>query len=349
MTPVRIIQVGMGGWGQDWMKHILTKVAETQVVGHVDTSATVLQQFQQQFKQPKAVCFETLEAAFRSVDAEAVLITAALPAHVPTVLTALEAGKHVLVEKPFTPTLEEAQQLVETAQKHNRILMVSQNYRFFPAVQAVTPLLKERPLGAIGTVNVNFRFNMGAFLANGHRYFTSFQPLLADMAIHHFDLMRLTLGQDATQVSCVAWKPSWSKFRDPSSAAATITFDDGICVNYRGSWDSTGSATQWAGEWSVECADGEITWSSRGSRTSSEDLSGERIKIHRTGAKPEPMTLPNLPAVDRTGSLTAFADAIRSGQQPTSSGYDNLGSIALMNTAIESSKTGTTLKVPKVH
>lgn len=346
MTPVRIIQVGMGGWGQDWMKRVLTKVVEAQIVAHVDTSTTILQQFQQQFKRSKDICFETLETAFASVDAEAVLITAALPAHVPIVLAALEAGKHVLVEKPFTPTLAEAQQLVEAAQKHDRILMVSQNYRFFPAVQAVTTLLKEKPLGAIGTINVNFRFNMGTFLEDDHRYFTSFQPLLADMAIHHFDLMRLTLGQDATQVSCVAWKPSWSKFRDPSSAAATITFDDGICVNYRGSWDSTSTATQWAGEWSVECADGEITWSSR---FSGEDLSGDWVQIHRTGAKPENVGLPKMSAVDRIGSLITFIESTRSGQQPTCSGYDNLGSIALMNTAIEASKTRTTLDVPQVH
>ncbi|MEM8532862.1 MAG: Gfo/Idh/MocA family oxidoreductase [Chloroflexota bacterium] len=346
MTPVRIIQVGMGGWGQDWMKRVLMKEVEAHTVAHVDTSPVVLQQFQQQFKQPKDICFETLETAFASVDAEAVLITAALPAHVPTVLAAIEAGKHVLVEKPFAPTLAEAQQLVDTAQKHNRILMVSQNYRFFPAVQAVTTLLKEKPLGAIGTIHVNFRFNMGAFLSDDHRYFTSFQPLLADMAIHHFDLMRLTLGQNATQVSCVTWKPSWSKFRDPSTAAATITFDDGICVNYRGSWDSTGTATQWAGEWNIECADGEITWSSR---VSGEDMSGDWVKIQRADAEPETVALPTMSTVDRVGSLTAFANAIRSGQPPTCSGYDNLGSIALMNTAIESSKTGTTLDVPQVH
>ncbi|NOK59893.1 MAG: putative dehydrogenase [Chloroflexi bacterium AL-W] len=346
MTPVRIIQVGMGGWGQDWLKNVLANFVDAQIVAHVDTSTVVLQQIQQRFKKSKEICFETLETACAAVDAEAVLITAALPAHVPVALAALQAGKHVLVEKPFTPTLAEAQQLVEMAQNNNRTLMVSQNYRFFPAVQAVTTLLKEKQLGTIGTVNVNFRFNMGTVLADGHHYYTSFYPLLADMAIHHFDLMRLTLGQDATQVSCVTWNPSWSKFIDPACAAATITFADGTCVNYRGSWVSTGAPTQWGGEWSVECADGEISWSSR---ASSEDVSGDWVKIHRTGATPQNLPLTKMFHTDRVGSLAAFIAAICTGQQPTCSGYDNLGSIALMHTVIEASKTGMTLQVPKVH
>src|SRR5205807_7252057 len=95
--------------------------------------------------------------ALASVEADAVLITGSLPAHVPVALEALNAGKHVLLEKPFAPTITEAQQVVETAAKRNRVLMISQNYRFFPAVRAVTALVREGKLGSIGSVRIDFR------------------------------------------------------------------------------------------------------------------------------------------------------------------------------------------------
>jgi Oxidoreductase family, NAD-binding Rossmann fold len=58
-----------------------------------------------------------------------------LPLHAAVVREALLAGKHVLIEKPFTQTLEEAHSLVGIAEKSSRVLMVSQNYRFFAAPQ----------------------------------------------------------------------------------------------------------------------------------------------------------------------------------------------------------------------
>ena len=48
-------------------------------------------------------------------------------------LKAIEAGKHVLVEKPMAPTLSDARAMVAAAERANRLLMVSQNYRFYPA------------------------------------------------------------------------------------------------------------------------------------------------------------------------------------------------------------------------
>src|SRR5260370_7589639 len=83
------------------------------------------------------------------------------------------------------------------------------------------------------------------------------------MAIHHFDLRRAVLGQEPSQISCQAWNPPWSKFVDPASAAATITFDGGAVVNYRGSWVSPAPRTSWSAEWHIECTKGEIVCTSR--------------------------------------------------------------------------------------
>ncbi len=334
---IRLVQVGMGGWGQSWLNNVLRRAEGVEVVAHVDPSPAALARVRTALGVPPDRCFATLEEALAAADADAVLITAAVPAHVPVALAALEAGKHVLLEKPFAPTQAEAQRVVDVAAERGHVLMISQNYRFYPAVRAVAALVREGALGPVGAVNLDFRRYANRAAREGHRHYTIQHPMLMDMAIHHFDLMRAILGQEATEIMCHAWNPPWSNFDDPAAAVATISFDGGTVVSYRGSWVSPGPQTTWAGEWRMECADGQIDWTSRdGSGTGDAD----RVTLRRLDKRARHVELPALPQIDRAGSLAALVEAVRTGQEPESSGRDNLGSIALMNAAIESATSG---------
>jgi predicted dehydrogenase len=342
--PIRLIQVGMGGWGQNWRQNILKPSADVEVVASVDSDADMLTLACQRLDLPSDRCFDSLQAALAGADADAVLITASLPAHVPVALAALAAGKHVLLEKPFAPSLAEAQQVVAAAEEHNRILMLSQNYRFFPAPRVVTGLLREGKLGPVGAVSIDFRRYANSAPRDGHRHYTIDHPLLMDMAIHHFDLLRMVLGQEPREVDCRAYNPPWSNFRDPAAAAATITFNGGTVVSYRGSWVSPGPATPWAGEWRIECEGAEIAWTSREGR----DAGADRVTVRKLGKAARRVQLPELPAIDRAGALVAFVQAIETGEQPESSGRDNLGSIAFMLAMIESANTGLAVPVAQI-
>lgn len=339
---LRIIQVGMGGWGRDWAKHVILPDETVALVACVDADPAALELARRQLDLPAERTFAGLAAALAATDAEAVLITANLPGHVPLAGEALHAGKHVLLEKPFAPSVAEARQVVEIAAARDRVLMISQNYRFYPAVQAVRALVREGSLGAVGVVTVDFRRYANTVAANAnHRHYTLHQPLLADMAIHHFDLMRAVLGQEPVEVACRAWNPPWSNFQDPAAAVATIRFDGGALVSYRGSWVSPGPQTAWAGEWRMECAGGEIAWTSR-------DNSGagvDRVTVRPLGKRARRLALPALPQIDRAGSLRAFARAVATGAPPESTGRDNLGSISLMHTAIAAATQGVPLLV----
>jgi predicted dehydrogenase len=326
----------MGGWGRNWATHVLQPSEEIELVACVEPDAAMLAQAQQLLNIPAERYFPTLASALAVVDTEAVLITASLPAHVPIALEALGAGKHVLLEKPFAPTLAEAQQVVDKAAQQHRVLMVSQNYRFFPAVRAVTAFVREGQLGEVGTVRLDFRYFKNSDRPEDQHYFKVWQPLLADMAIHHFDLMRVVLGQEPCQITCQAWNPPWSKYADPASADATITFDGGTVVSYRGSWVSPGTRTSWSGEWHMECSRGEIVWASR------DPTAADYVTIRPSGKRARHVKLPTLAHTDRSGSLHAFVQAIQTGQEPESSGRDNLRSLALMYAAVESA----TLHIP---
>lgn len=338
---LRIIQAGMGGWGRDWAKSVIKKDNQVSLVACVDAEPTSLALARKELDLPSESYFTSLAAAIEAVDADAVLITANLPGHVPLALESLGAGKHVLLEKPFAPSLDEARKVVEFAEKQHRVLMISQNYRFFPAVQAVRELLQSGSLGEVGAVSVDFRRNANGAPREGNRHFTLHQPLLADMSIHHFDLMRVMLGQEPVEVVCRAWNPPWSNFVEPATAFATITFDGRTVVSYRGSWVSPGPKTPWAGEWRMECAGGEIAWASRDDLGASVD----RVTVRPLGKRAHRLALPVLPQIDRAGSLRAFTRAVASGKQPESSGRDNLGSIRLMYAAIEASIVGAPVRL----
>ena len=342
-AAIRLVQVGMGGWGRNWVSHVIHQSEDVELVACVDLNAGILAQAQQFLNLPPERCFLTVESALASVEADAVLITASLPAHIPLALQALNAGKHVLLEKPFAPTIAQAQQVVTTAAKRHRVLMISQNYRFFPAVRAVTALIHEGTLGSVGSVNIDFRRYNNTSAVEGHRYYQVWQPLLVDMSIHHFDLMRVVLGQEPSQINCQAWNPPWSKFVDPASAAATITFDCGAVVNYRGSWVSPGPKTCWSGEWHIECSGGEVVWTSR------DDTAPDHVGIRRLGKRARQVKLPEIPLTDRRGSLKAFVQAVRTGQEPESSGDDNLQTLALMVAAVESATSRVPVSLDKGH
>jgi predicted dehydrogenase len=326
----------MGGWGRDWARLLARLDGLAEPVACVDLEPAMLRQLQSEIGVAAGACFPSLEAALAATDADAVLVTTALAAHTPVVLAALEAGKHVLVEKPFAPSLAEARQAVELAAQQRRVLMVSQNYRFYPAAQAAAALIREGAIGPVSAVSVQFRKYSNTQPPGAHRHYTLRQPLLMDMAIHHFDLMRFVLGQEPVAVSCHAWNPPWSNFIEPAAAIATIRFDGGAVVNYHGSWVSTAPPTTWAGAWQIEGAEGVLSWTGRNDDSTAADA----VTIQLRGKRARRMALPELRSWDRAGSLAAFVEAIQAGAEPPASGRDNLGSLALMLAAIESAETG---------
>jgi predicted dehydrogenase len=338
---IQLVQAGMGGWGLIWGETV-RRSALAELVACVDMQPAALARAQEKLGIPAERCFSSLERAFAATECDAVLITTVLAGHVPVALAALQAGKHVLLEKPFAPTLADASRVVAAAAERGRVLMISQNYRFYPAVRTVAALVRERTLGAVSGVNIDFRRYANSAARETNRHYILRQPLLLDMAIHHFDLMRMVLGQEPQQVNCHTWNPPWSKFSEPPAATATITFDGGAVVSYRGSWVSPSPQTLWAGEWRMECDGGEIFWTSR----DNEGSGGDRLTVRPLGKPARRVKLPELPAIDQAGSLAAFAHAISTGQEPESSGRENLGSLALALATIESATAGLPIFVP---
>ncbi|MGI4896097.1 MAG: Gfo/Idh/MocA family protein [Janthinobacterium lividum] len=335
---VALIHAGLGGWGGDWEANAIHPVREVDRVAVVDPHEPTLRRFQQARELPDSACFTSFADALAGVDAEAVLLTTPVRTHVPMALQALEAGKHVLVEKPFATTTAEALTAVQRAEELGLILQVSQNYRFYPAPQAAQKLLREKVIGDLAGISIDFRRwdNDAAKGSYGHYEFP--HPLIHDMAIHHFDLLRKVTGQEAVRVYARVGDPTWSNYTEEASAVLTIELADGLVVSYRGSWLSRGRATDWGGEWRLEGEDGELFFSTRPGGDAGAD--GEHLTLRRAGQDAVPVALRNEGLWGRSAGLQQFALAIEGGPAPETTGRANLGSVALMEAATRSAASG---------
>lgn len=333
---MRIVQVGLGGFGRNWAAEMIPQVSEVEVVGSADVSEQSREAAIKAGVADPDRCYSTAEEAIEAADPDAVLVTASLVGHVPAIRAALLAGKHVMTEKPFAPSVAEATELVALAESKGLTLAVSQNYRFFPAVRAVQQIVASGELGDLHAVELDFRRFSGVDGKRGPHHFLD-EPLLVDMSIHHFDLFRTVLGRDATKITCRTWDPDWSLFSGPSEGVALIEFGD-VTASYRGSWVSNGSPTPWAGEWRMDFAKGSVEWTSRGDGKNGWEA--DKVQI-RTGDDVRQVELPTVQRTDRAGSLTEFARSIAEGRQPENSGRNNLGSLALTYGAVESASTKT--------
>ncbi|SDK93000.1 Predicted dehydrogenase [Arthrobacter sp. ov407] len=341
-SPLRILHTGLGGWGRSWAAELKKRPDLLTTVGYVDVVPDMLELLRADLGVHPSLCFASLAEAIAATDADAVLVTTALPGHAAVAIEALNAGKHVLVEKPIAATLSDARQMVKAAGDAGRVLMVSQNYRFYPAAQTVSRIIAGKALGEVGAVTVKFRKYANEAAAGTNRHYLLPDPLLLDMSIHHFDLMRYVLGQEPLEVNCRAWNPAWSKFMDPAAAIATVLFDGGAVVNYQGSWVSTQEETLWAGEWLIECARGSIEWTGRADQHTAADS----VTIRPLSGVAQVINLPRDDTYDRVGSFAEFRSAIHERRAPLTSGQANLATLALTLGAIESSKTNTPQDVP---
>ena len=93
--------------------------------------------------------YGTYAEALQDSRARAAVVCTPHDRHVADVLAALDAGRHVLVEKPIARTLEESDRIIDAARAAGRVLMVAENFHFMPAFRWVRRLLDEEAVGAV--------------------------------------------------------------------------------------------------------------------------------------------------------------------------------------------------------
>src|SRR3954451_12154958 len=198
---LKFVQLGLGGWGRSWVQEVVREVPDVEPVAWVDVDGASREIAMAELGLPPDRVFGSLQDVPERLGAEAALVVVPLAAHAAATRAALEAGLHVLVEKPFTETLAEAAELVVLADARGRKLMVNQNYRWFPAPRLVRELLAERAIGTAMGCYVDFHL----LFAQTYRCSCSPEPLLSDMTIDHSNTLRFARYDEPGQVSSQSW------------------------------------------------------------------------------------------------------------------------------------------------
>ncbi|MBN8636502.1 MAG: Gfo/Idh/MocA family oxidoreductase [Anaerolineae bacterium] len=333
---MKVIQCGLGLMGRAWINTVQAS-PNVEFAALVEVDAATAQKRAQEFGLDPALIYPSLEAALAAVKADGVIDVTPPAAHQAISFAAMDAGLPVLSEKPLAGTRADARAIVAKSDQTGVLHMVTQNYRYTPLAQTVKRVLQSGDLGDIGAVSV--RFFKGPHFG-GFRDEMDY-PLIVDMALHHFDMLRYFLNADPVSVYGKSWNPPWSWYKGDASAAVTAHFSSGAVVNYTGSWCSQGQETSWNADWRFECANGVLTVQDDRvyvqHLTGLEDHGGVHFTTHDALTE-VPLVPMELQA--QAYLLHEFYEAVTNGRTPGTPCQDNIKTVEFVFDVVESFKTG---------
>lgn len=274
------------------------------------------------------------------VECDAVVVSSPPETHHAVAKVALEAGKHVLCEKPLATSLSDALDLVQTARRVNRIMMVSQNYRYNAPFRAVQRAISEGEIGDPISIEINFRRDTrNQFAPDDFRY-SMRHPLVLDMAIHHFDLLRAATGRDVRRIHARGWRAPDSQFAHHPEVSAVMDLDGDLTVTYRGTWTAREPETSWNGDWEMVGEQGRLLWTG-----DLEDRNVGEVVIERWNETQRVLEPSPLRFTERAATLQALRVAIETGSGPETAASDNVKSLAAVLGCVRSIESGETADV----
>lgn len=191
MNPIRIGLVGLGRFaalhGRIWQQ-----MPNVQVTAICDRNPEQFAIFKAWF--PQAECYTDWREMLQQQKLDAVDVLTPEHLHKEPVAAALEAGLHVFVEKPLAHSPEDAALLIETAMKHNRLLMTGHVLRFDPRYAAVKMKLSAGEYGPLRSIYAK-RNNGKAFFSMYNRV----APVYI-LGIHDIDLMHWYMEDEVCEV-----------------------------------------------------------------------------------------------------------------------------------------------------
>ena len=329
-APLRGVVVGAGALGPHW-GYELHHSPDVAFAGWVDLVPERARAAAAEIGARAVAVGPDVVAMLEDVRPDFIVNVSPPTAHHAVTLAALDRGVHVLSEKPLAATLAEAADMVAAADRNERLLMVSQNRRYYPGLVAFRDTVAQ--LGRLSNLTCQFfiahREGAAEFL------FAFPDPLLLDMAIHLFDGARAITGSDPLTVYCEASNPPWSWYAGDAAADAIFTMTGGLRFAFTGNWAGDGFRTSWTGTWRATGERGSAIWEDEGAPVVS-PARGETIEaVAPAPFVQDPARFPGLEF-----SLAEFIGALRTGRVPAGDCHDNIRSLAMCHAAVESARTG---------
>jgi predicted dehydrogenase len=300
--------VGYGYWGPNIVRNVVER-PEFRLMGLCEKDESRAEDFRR--RHPGVWVESDYDAALADPRIEAVAIATPPHTHYNLVRRALEAGKHVLVEKPLARTSEEAAKLVALADELGLVMMPGHTFVYSPSVNKVRELIQGDELGEIYFVTSS-RMNLGLYQQDG---------VILDLAPHDLSVLLHWLGKPLVEVSATGR----SVFQEGvhETAFLTLRFEGGTQANVQLSWLAPRKVRQMVVvgsrrmvQYDDTSADDAVRIYDRGLDFSEPPANfGEYRLTYRSGD----MVAPRIQALEPLSQeLQDFASAIHTGSTPVS-------------------------------
>jgi predicted dehydrogenase len=309
-TPARAVNVsvvGYGYWGPNIVRNVIER-PEVELWGLCELSPERVAKFTSRF--PGIRTTASFQEVLDDPSVDAVSIATPPATHFPLAKQALEAGKHVLVEKPLATTVRDAEQLVDLADRSGLVLMPGHTFLYSPAVNKVRELIRSGELGETYFITSS-RMNLGIYQPHG---------VVNDLAPHDLSILLYWLERPVASVAA----SGATVFRDgvPETAFLTLCFERGPTANVQLSWLAPHKLRQTIVVGSKRmivyddtASDGAVRIYDRGFDFTEPSTFGEYQLTYRSGD----MLVPRLEAAEPLAlELEDFARAVRTGAEPRS-------------------------------
>jgi predicted dehydrogenase len=306
VQPVNVAVVGLGYWGPNLVRN-LYELDETEITVVCDARQVALDGICRRY--PTLRPCTNYESVLADPSVEAVAIATPVGTHHALAAAALEAGKHVFVEKPLAASVAEAIDLLHLARSRELLLMPGHTFLYSPPVNIVRSLIASGEIGDIHFISTS-RVNLGLHQSD--------VSVVWDLGPHDFSILRYWLEETPAMVS--AMSRSCIMPDTPDVAFIDLEFPSGTIAHVELAWlaPSKLRRTTIVGSRKMVVYD---------------DTSTEPVRVFDSGAIRNPGTFGEYHLSYRTGDIVSpqvdaaeplglelrdFADVIRAGGEPRS-------------------------------
>jgi len=325
--PVGIGVVGFGYWGPNLVRNFANSES-SRVLGVSDLDPAKLALSKRLY--PTVPTTEDFRDLLRDPAIDAMAIATPVHTHYDLAMSALKAGKHVLVEKPLAPTSDQVRRLIDEADRRNLTLMVDHTFLYTPAVQKIRQLLQEGALGEIYYYD-SIRSSLGLFQTDVN--------VTWDLAVHDISIIRYILDEEPIAVSATG---SSHVLGVPENMAHITLFFQSSCVAHVSvNWLSPVKVRQTfiGGSRKMIVYDDVDPTEKIKVYDKGITLNGSPEKAHqlRIGYRAGDMWAPHIPTKEALQTeVEHFVDCLRNGKRPISSGISGLRVVEILEAASQS-------------
>ncbi len=335
---IQIGLIGIGHWGPNIAKSFeLTGKANIRWI--CDTNEAVFKKVSSKYSD--ASLTTRIEEVLEDDQVDGIVISTPTATHYELTKKALEAGRHVMVEKPITNDSEKAIELIQLAAKKKKLLMVGHVFEYNATIRTLKEMIDSGDLGDIHYINFE-RTNLGPVRTD--------VSALWDLATHDISIINYFIGKSPQTVTATG--RSWLNQGIEDAVFATFSFDNGPLAHVHASWLNPRKVRQITVVGSKKM----VVWNDldmmqpiriydkRIGKNDSDDLK-DTFFAFKTVVHDRGIFIPNTPVNQPLqAECDHFLDCIENNCSPLSDGYSGLRVVLALESAVESMQNNSMAK-----